>query len=69
MKNVYLIALALLLFNCSNDDDNSIDPTQYNAELSTLQNLENGVAVLDITAEVGVEALEAEDPFKISKPP
>lgn len=57
MKNVYLIVLALLMFNCSNDDDTSTDLTQYNANLSVLQNLDNGVAVLDITAEVGVEAL------------
>lgn len=61
MKKVLFILLAVTFFNCSNDDDNFTEPevvdlTEFNAELSVLENLENGVAVLDITAQLGVEA-------------
>ena len=59
MKRLLFILLALTIFNCSNDDDTveSIDPTIFNSELSVLENLENGVAVLEITEQLGVQAL------------
>lgn len=65
MKKLLFILLAVAVFNCSNDDSliltqpepETIDPTQYNAELTVEENLDNGVSVLDITAELGVEAL------------
>ena len=55
MKKSIFILLAFLIFNCSDDD--TIDLTIFNENLSVLQNLENGVAVLDITNTLGVEAL------------
>ena len=59
MKRLLFILLALTIFNCSNDDDTveSIDPTIFNSELSVMENLENGVAVLEITEQLGVQAL------------
>lgn len=59
MKNLLFILLALTIFNCSkNDDDNEdIDITQFNSELSIIENLDNGVNVLDIKEQLGVEAL------------
>jgi len=58
MKKLLIILLALALFNCTNDEDETIEKgfTQFNSELSVLENLDNGVAVLDITEEIGVEA-------------
>lgn len=63
MKKLLFIVFALLIFNCSNDDDlrplefaQDIDLTVFNSELSVVANLENGVAVLDITEQFGVEA-------------
>lgn len=62
MKKLLFILLALTIFNCSEDNDvefipqEEIDLTQYNAELSILENLNNGVAVLDITEQLGVQA-------------
>ena len=43
------------MFNCSEDD--TLDLTVFNLELSVLENLENGVPVLDISNELGVESL------------
>ena len=54
MKKTLIILLTLLMFNCSND--NSLNPTIFNPELSVLENLNNGVAILDITNIIGVEA-------------
>ena len=47
--------VVLLLISCTNND--SIDLTIYNPELSIVQNLENGVSPLDIVAELGVSSL------------
>ncbi|WP_223034417.1 hypothetical protein [Hanstruepera marina] len=62
MKKVLFMLFAVAFFNCSTDDNNTqieptIDLTQYNPDLTIVENLDNGVAVLDITAEVGIEAL------------
>lgn len=69
MKKLLFILLAVSIFNCSDDDNDifmpqdeqelveEIDITQYNSELSIIENLDNGVAVLDITGAVGIEAL------------
>ena len=46
MKNSLLILFALLIFSCSDED--ILDPTIFNQELSVLENLNNGVSVLDI---------------------
>ena len=54
MKKLIFILFALSLFNCS--DDNVTDPTVFNDELTIVENLENGVAVLDIVNVLGVEA-------------
>lgn len=54
MKKLLFILLAITLTNCSKEE--TIDITTFNAELSVLENLNNGVAVLDIVNEVGVEA-------------
>jgi hypothetical protein len=56
MKNIFFGMLFLMLFtSCSNKDE--IDPTLFNSELSIVENLENGVAVLDITNALSAEAL------------
>lgn len=59
MKNLLFILLALTILNCSKNDDDSedIDLTQFNSELSIIENLDNGVNVLDIKEQLGVEAL------------
>lgn len=63
MRKLLFILLALAIFNCSEDDNvpftpqEEVDLTQYNSELSIIENLNNGVAVLDITGQLGVEAL------------
>ena len=49
--------MAILVFNCSDDD--TIDPTVFNENLSIFQNLENGVPVLNVVNVLGVEALFA----------
>lgn len=60
MKKVLFMLGAVALFNCSSDDNTPqnppIDLTRYNPDLTIVENLDNGVAVLDITAELGVEA-------------
>ncbi|NRB82895.1 MAG: hypothetical protein HRU49_03845 [Winogradskyella sp.] len=55
MKKCLLVLLALLVFNCSEDD--TVDPTIFNENLSIIENLENGVPVLDITNTLGAEVL------------
>ena len=55
MKKCLLVLLALLVFNCSEDD--TVDPTIFNENLSIIENLENGVPVLDITNTLGEEVL------------
>lgn len=55
MKNSLLILFALLIFSCS--DEAILDPTIFNQELSVLENLNNGVSVLDISSNLGVNAL------------
>jgi hypothetical protein len=61
MKKLLFILLALAFINCTNDDNlqtpQVVDLTVFNTELTVLENLDNGVAVLDITAELGVAAL------------
>ena len=44
-----------MLISCSNDEP--IDITIYNSELSVVQNLENGVPVLNIVTEIGIDSL------------
>jgi hypothetical protein len=56
MKNLFFILVAMTIFNCSNNDTvESIDLTIFNSEFSVIENLDNGVAVLDITEQLGVE--------------
>lgn len=55
MKKCLLVLLVLLVFNCSEDD--TVDPTIFNENLSIIENLENGVPVLDITNTLGAEVL------------
>ena len=56
MKTVFLnFFTILILIGCSSED--SLDVTIYNSELSIIQNLDNGVSVLNIVSELGVEAL------------
>lgn len=57
MKKLLLILITLTIFNCSNDDDQNIDLTKFNAELTVVENLENGVSVLEISEQLGVQAL------------
>jgi hypothetical protein len=60
MKKIIFISFAtLFIISCSNND--SIDLTVYNSELSIVQNLENGVLALDIAAEVGVVSLHGQE--------
>jgi len=56
MKNILFLLLAVILFNGC-EDEAQFDPTLFNTEISILENLENGVAVLDITAQTGIDAL------------
>ncbi|TYP98945.1 hypothetical protein C7447_102263 [Tenacibaculum adriaticum] len=55
MKKVLFILVALLMFNCTKEDETEL--TVFNPELSVLQNLENGVAVLEIKELLGAQAL------------
>ena len=53
IKNIFFSTIVLLAFvGCSDED--SIDVTVYNPELSIVQNLDNEVTVLNIVAQVGV---------------
>ncbi len=54
-KLIFISLIALFISSCTKDD--SIDLTIYNQELSIVQNLDNGVAILDIVAELGVNSL------------
>jgi hypothetical protein len=47
--------VVLLLISCTNND--SVDLTIYNPDLSIVQNLDNGVLPRDIVAELGITAL------------
>ena len=53
INNIFFSTLVLLAFvGCSDED--SIDVTIYNPELSIVENLDNEVTVLNIVAQVGV---------------
>jgi len=53
IKNIFFSTLVLLTFiGCSDED--SLDVTVYNPELSIVENLDNEVTVLNIVAQVGV---------------
>ena len=56
MKKLLFILLALAMVNCTKDDNDDIDLTTYNSDLTITENLDNGVPVLDITTQIGVEA-------------
>lgn len=65
MRKLLCLLLALTIINCTTDDElpsaefmqelEEVDPTIFNPDLTVLQNLENGVPVLDIKNEVGVQ--------------
>jgi len=56
MKNIlFLLFVSISLIGCK--DDAQIDPTLFNVELSIIENLENGVPVLEITSQTGIDAL------------
>ena len=56
MKNIINYFIFLLIFSgCSNEE--ILDPTIFNSELTIVQNLENGVPVASVIIEVGVENL------------
>lgn len=56
MKNIFYLLFVLILFSgCSNEE--VLDPTIYNPELSIVQNLDNGVSISVIIAEVETENL------------
>ncbi|MAU30783.1 MAG: hypothetical protein CMC36_02595 [Flavobacteriaceae bacterium] len=46
MKKHILLLLSFLIFNC---EDNSVNPLEYNPNLSVKENLINGVSILDIS--------------------
>ena len=51
--------VVLFLISCTNND--SINLTIYNPELSIIQNLDNGVSPLDIVADLGVTSLHGQE--------
>jgi len=55
MKNTIFILFALLMFSCSEEE--FLDPTIFNEELSVIENLNNGVSALDISNQLGSDAL------------
>ena len=56
MRTILFNSLVVLfLISCTNND--SIDLTIYNPDLSIIQNLDNGVLPLDIVAELGAASL------------
>ena len=55
MKKTLFILAALVVISCSKNDD--LDPKSFNDNLSVLENLNNGVAVLAIADAVGIDAL------------
>ena len=55
MKKYFLfLVLSIILSNCTKDE---IDLTIYNSDISILENLNNGVPVLDIIEQTGVTSL------------
>ena len=60
MKNLFLLFLSISLISCNvglSIDDEQFDPTIFNSEVSIIENLENGVNVLDIVSQTGIDAL------------
>jgi len=56
MKNIFYLFIILIVFSrCSNEE--VLDPTVYNPQLSIVQNLDNGVPIALLMAEVGTENL------------
>ncbi len=55
MKKTLFILLTLVVFSCSKNDE--LDLKNYNENLSIVENLNNGVAVLEIADAVGIDAL------------
>ena len=53
-KYILFLFLSIILCNCSKDE---IDLTIYNSEISILENLNNGVPVLEIVEQTGVTSL------------
>lgn len=53
-KLIICFILPLIITSCSEDE---VDLTIYNSEISTLDNLNNGVSVLDIVAQTGITSL------------
>lgn len=53
-KYILFLFLSIILSNCTKDE---IDLTIYNSEISILENLNNGVPVLDIVEQTGVTSL------------
>ena len=60
MKNLILATFTLVLMtNCSKDENRNTDInlTIFNADLTITENLDNGVAVLELIENLGVESL------------
>jgi len=56
MKNIFYSLIILITFiGCSNEE--VLDPTIFNSELTIIQNLDNGVPVASVINEIGVEGL------------
>ena len=56
MKDIFYLLFLLILFSsCSNEE--VLDPTVYNPEISIVQNLDNGVPISIIVTELGIENL------------
>jgi len=53
-KYILFLVLSIILSNCTKDE---IDLTIYNSDISILENLNNGVPVLDIIEQTGVTSL------------
>ena len=54
-NNFYLIFTLIFFFGCSNEE--VLDPTIFNPQLSIVQNLNNGVSITEVISEVGIESL------------
>tara|TARA_B110000908_G_scaffold163977_1_gene211270 strand:- start:799 stop:1491 length:693 start_codon:yes stop_codon:yes gene_type:complete len=55
MKNIlFILLVSILLIGCK--DDAQFDPTIFNSDLSIIENLENGVPVLDIASQTSIDA-------------
>lgn len=55
MKKVFYVLFTLVMLSCTEEE--IFDPTVFNPELSIIDNLNNGVSALDISNELGSEAL------------